>query len=234
MTQPAYANTPAVFETPSPASFTITNSTIAKVVVDAYAAAAATGTLPPYYGGCTVVDLVGSSTDAVAKDITLWMARIATTQDAVNTGVMSTTVTNTLNRTAGSFITDGFLVGDEIMTFAPLGLAPNAAVDGIIGVVTAVNALTLVSNGAPFANLTPLAAGTRICRTSQHFRATVAANAGNTAAIASTGFINNAMDGSVVKTELKLGVNTMLVAGMAAAASALPAAVKLQAVVARY
>lgn len=247
MSSPDYAITPTLFAAAPPATFIAATGTAAKIVVDQTAPAVA-GAVPTYggsaanpllgssntpqlYGGCTVIDLVASSTDA-AKDVQLYVGTVATTQSAGATGNLTTT-TSTIVRASGSFITDGWAPGDLVMTFSPFGAAANAAVDGILGVVTGVAALTLTVNGTPFAALT-LAAGTRVVRVRPHFKQTVAATAGTANNVPSQGLLGQINDGSAVRTELKLGANNVLIAALAAAASALPAYVSVGAVVALY
>jgi hypothetical protein len=228
----ANAITPALFPAIGPVSFVAGNTTIAKVVVEPQLGAVATGFLPAFYGGSTVIDLTASSTDSVAKDVLLYAGTIATTQDTTNTGAMTTT-TSTIPRTTGSFIADGWLVGNTAMMFAPVDTAPNVAVDGIACVVTGVTALTLTLNGTPIAALA-LAAGTRIVKVGQLFRATITANAGNTAAIPNVTLLANSMDSSIIKTERKLGPTNMLIAAMQATLSALPATISITGQLARY
>lgn len=232
MSGPVNAITPAGFRVEAADTFIAANSTLAKVLVETTPGAAAAGTTPALYGGCTVLDIVAASTDASNKDVILYIGNVTTTQDATNTGAMTTT-TSTITRTNGSFITDGWRVGDLVMTFAPANAAPNASQDGVIGTVTTVAALTLTVNGTPFAALT-LANGTRVVRVRPHFRATVAANSGTNGTSPSVGLLNNGQDGSSVRTELKLGPTNMLIAAMQSAVSALPAYVSIGAVTAQY
>lgn len=232
MSSPDYAITPALFKSAPPATFIAATGTAAKIVVDQMPEAAATATAPLYFGGGTVIDLTASSTDSVAKDVQLYVGTVATTQSVGATGNLTTT-TGTIVRASGSFIADGWAPGDLVMTFAPAGTAANAAMDGILGVVTAVTATTLTVNGTPFAAMT-LAAGTRVVRVKPHFRQTVAATAGTANNVPSQGLLGQINDGSAVRTELKLGANNVLIAALAAAASALPAYVSVGAVVALY
>lgn len=231
MSAPQNAITPSGFEIAPPVTFIAANGTAAKVLVEPYPAAAAAGNDPAFYGACTVLDLTASSTDGSSKDVILYRGRVATTQGA-GTGAMATT-SSTIPRLSGDFIADGWRVGDLVMTFAPPSLAPNAGVDGILGVVTAVAALTLTVNGTPFAALT-LAAGTRIVRVRHLFRAPVAANSGTNGALVNVALLGNGLDSSLLRSEMKLGPNGMLIAAMQAAVSALPAYISIDAPVARY
>lgn len=228
-----YANAPAGFLQPAPANFTATNTTVAKVVVDTYPAAIATTTTPQYYGGCTAIDLVATSTDSVARAVMVYDCAVSTTQDPTFTGVMTTT-TSTIPRTTGSFVTDGWLVGDQVMTFSPSSVAPNAAVDGIVCIVTAVTALGLTLNGTPIAALT-LGAATRICKVRTVGRFPIAITAGTDGATANVNLIGSTtLDKSLLTTEVKLGASNLIAIAMQATISALPAVVSIGATVARY
>lgn len=230
----ANANVPAGFLSPAPTSFTITNSTIAKVIVDTYPAAASGALTPQFYGGCTLLDLMATSTDGTARDVQLYKGTVQTIVGA-STGACTTT-TSTIPRSSGSFIADGWLVGDQVMVFAPVGTAPHAAVDGILGVITSVAALTLTLSGTPIAALA-LATGTRICKVTPKFRATIAANSGTTNALPAIPLLNHANDASKVAEndhQLPLGINNLLIASMPVAVSALPAAVTFDPVLALY
>lgn len=232
MSGPVNAITPALFGSPPPASFIAANGTVAKILVDQLPAAIATSLVPQLYGGGTVIDLVAVNSDSIAHDVLLYEGFVATTQSAGTTGAMTTT-TSSIPRTSGSFIADGWQVGDVAMCFAPYGTAPNAGVDGIPCIVTAVAALGLTLNGTPIAALA-LAAGTRVCRVAQRVRQTVAAGAGTNGTQASQALIASYGDGTMVRTELKIGSNNILAAAMQSAVSALPAQVSLSTVLAQY
>lgn len=232
MANPINAIVPGLFESAA-CSFVNGNGTAARVVVEPQPGAAATGNLPAFYGGFSLLDLIASSTESSSsRDVQLWLAEVLTTQDATNTGAMVTT-TSTIPRASGSFIADGWRLGDLVMTFAPPGTAPNAAMDGILGIVTTAAAGTLTVNGTPFAALT-LAAGTRVCRVSPLMRAPVAAGSGTNGTTAAVSLLNGALDGSIVAGERKFGPSDMLVAGMQSAVTAGATYVALVAQYARY
>lgn len=240
MSSPTNAITPALFLNPAPTTFTVGNTTVAKVVVDTFAGAAATGTLPAFYGGCTVIDLTASSTD-VAKNLMIYIGTVMTTVDAgsVTGATTSTATTNaTLVRTNGSFITDGYRIGDLVMLFAPTAVGSAFApqtVEGTLATVTAVSATTLTFNGIPTGwTAITVTTGTRICRMTPHFNAPIAASAGTNGTTASVALLGNTMDGSYVRSELKLGSTNILAAAMTANVGALPAYVSVDAVVALY
>ena len=225
-----YANVPAGFAT-AVATLIAGNGTAARVLIDQQLAAVATGTTPQFYGGGTIVDATASSTDSASHNLELWLANILTTVGA-GTGSVTTT-TSTIPRSSGSWIADGWNVGDLVMTFAPIGTALNSGVDGTVGVVTAVTALTLTLSGTPIAALA-LATGTRVCRVSSLFVAPVAANSGTNGTLASVNLVNSATDGSVLRAERKFGVNDLIAVSSATAVSAAPAYVSVQAQFAKY
>lgn len=239
MSSPRFAVTPAGFFTPKPTSFIAANGTAAKVVAEPLAAAAgvAATPTPDFYGGGTVIDLTATSTDSVSKDVILYVGTILTTHDSTATGDITTATQNTLNRVNGSWITDGFQVGDLVMVFAPSGAAQVVTgIDGLPLIVTGVTATALTFNGTPLAAGTnTLTAGSRIVAVADKSRVTVPANAGNSSAIPNARLLANpTFDASVVTTELKLGARNMLIAAMQSAVSALPAQVKLLPSLARY
>lgn len=236
MTQPAYGTLPAGFRSPRPVAFTAANGTTAKILVDQMPAALANGALPPYYGGGSLLDLTATSTDASNRDVTIYMGTVLTTQDATATGTITTGAQNSLTRTAGSWLADGFEVGLLAMVFAASGVAQVVTgIDGLPLIVTGVTATVLTFNGTPLAaGSNVLSAGSRIMAVADKARVTVTANAGN-GTVPNVCLLGNSLqDNSKVPTEIKLGTDNVLIAAMAAAVSALPAQVKLLPSVVRY
>lgn len=236
MTKPTFAVTPATFHK-TITSFTVTNTTIAKILVETLPNAAAAGNLPLYYGGASLIAIDAASTDGSDKIIVLWDGIVLTTQGTTPTGVMATTATTngTITRVNNSWITDGWKIGDTGMIFTPEGTAQVAvAIDGILFVVTAVTATTITVNGTPFAANATLTTGTRVIRVARRFQATIAANSGNSSTIPAITMLNNAMDGSVLRSNGYLGETNVLIAGLVASASALNAAISIATTYARY
>lgn len=239
MSNYAYGNVPASFDTRY-TQFTVGNTTIAKVLVEAQASAAASGNNPLFIGGFSLLELLASSTDAAAKDIIIWEGEVLTTQDATNTGALATATSSTITRatsTPQSFITDGWKVGDALMVFTPDNSAQvGTGIDGIKAILTGVAAGTLTVNGTPFSTGT-LTAGTRLVRVSQLARHTIAINAGNTATASGTpnvNLLNQSMDISTFKNDRKFGSTAMIIGGLQANASALPAQISVLARYAKY
>lgn len=235
MTTAAYAVVPAAFPNRI-TGFSITSGTIAKVIVETSPAVAATALTPLYYGGCTVLSLDATATDTASKDIQLWTGEVLTTQETSATGAMAITASTncTITRAAGSFLTDRWKVGDSVMPFAPDTSAPNAASDGVVGLITAVVAGTLTVSGLPWSVVASLATGTRLARVAPLFRTTIPLSSGNTTAIAGYSLLNHANDPSSLRFEKKLGATNMLIAAMIANPSALTASVFVNASLAMY
>lgn len=225
---------PGSFETTPPVSFIAANGIAAKIVVDTQPAQAAGTYTNQLGGGCTVLDLITVSSDSVARDVAVALGIVATTQSPSATGIIATPNSNTITRASGSFITDGFRVGDSVVVFAPASLAPNTAVDGIVATVTAVVDLSLTFNGTPFGVLTPFAAGTRIMRVAPAFVATIPASAGSSSSVPNENLLGNGLDKAILRTELKLGATTALFVYPVVAVSALPASLSVSARIARY
>jgi len=235
MSAPVYAITPALFDS-AQASFVNATGTAGKIVVQPQPAASPGSTSPAFYGGCTVIDLIAASTDSADKDFLIYNGKILTTQDTTNTGNLTVSGQNTLSRAAGSFISDGWTVGDDVMIFTAQGTAQvTTGIDGVLCTITAVTAGALTFSGTPLASGTNvLTAASRVFRVTQLMKRKVPLNSGNTNAIANISILFDATtDGTRVTTERKLGANDALIA---AAASAVTAATKIQltAQIARY
>lgn len=222
---------PSKYDSSNAVSFIAANGTTAKILVDKTTPAVATANSPQFYGGISVFDIVASSSDSADKDLKLYVGTIKTTQDVTNTGALTTT-TSTLVRANGSWITDGVVIGDQYMIFAPAGIAANASVDGILLTVTAVTATTITFNGTPLAALT-LAALTRLIKVSLITTVKIPLNSGSTNALPSISLINN-NSGSIVANERKLGLSDVIIVAPAAAVSALPSVINVNAQTAYY
>ncbi|MBP2311883.1 hypothetical protein [Azospirillum soli] len=230
------------------AGLTVTNSTNAKIVVDCQApgvASAITGetALPGEsavrqrirQGGCRVIGGSISSTDGSAKSLLIYIGECLTTQDTTNTGTLALT-TGSVTRVNGSFITDGWRVGDALMLFGPTA-APNVgsatqANTGALAVITAVAATTLTVNGTPFTADAALPSSARLFRVAQRTRRAIAANAGNadaTPAVALMGGTQDPASASLPDTGWELGSTNALIVALVAAASALPARIDVMA-----
>jgi hypothetical protein len=229
MSNPLYAIVPSGFDTNTAFIVTATG-TAAVALTDPQPAAASTTTSPLYYGGCTVIDGTISTTESVARDLQVWRCKAVTTE-GVSTGAMTTT-SSTIVRASGSFITDTWQVGQQVMVFAPRTLAPNAALDGIVATITAVVALTLTVSGTPFAALT-LAAGSIVARPRRVFVTSIPLGAGSTAAVANVKLVNNSTDNSISVGDRKLGATDFLAVSSLVALTA-STVTTVEAIYARY
>lgn len=221
-------NVPGDFETFT-AGFTVTNGTKAKLLVPPQLARVGTAiagetALPGeaavrqrvFTGGVRIFDGTISSSDAASKDMRVWTGKLLTS--GADMGATSITTQNKLGRTAGSFLTDGWQVGEAAMLFGDTTDANN----GTPLVVTAVTASeltfngTLLTNGAPPATL-------QVYRIALRKVVQIPANSGNTNALRNVSLL--AFDNTIDVTGLTLGKRDALIVGMASAVAALPAQV---------
>lgn len=222
----------------STVSFTVTNATQAKVLVGPnpplVVATISGETALPYetsvrqriqQGGALVIDGLLTSTDGTARNLIIWTGNQTTL--FANMGAPTITSTTTINRTVGSFVTDGYAVGDNIMIF---GDTVQAANNGVSAIVTTVTATTLVCNGTPFTNETS-AAGFYVARISQTTNKAVAASSGTNGTTAAVALIGGLLDPRTQNNPygIELGASGLLIVGMAATISALPAQVSVSA-----
>lgn len=219
MSSPDYAITPVAFQALDPVGFGNGTGTLLRVLVDGANYPANSAATPPLYGGATLIDLNATSTDASARDLLLYEGRTATTQGAGTTGALSTTL-NTIVRAIGSWITDGWRVGQGVVLLTPVGLAEDAQT-GIFAVITGVTATTLTLATNALTVNAGLAAGTRVVRARPLGRTAVAIQQGTASGTPAPVDVLTALaTGLTVKTERKLGVNDMLLGGLAVAATA--------------
>ena len=130
--------------------------------------------------GSRVHGIALANTDAGASDCTLYHAEQMTLQSAMGTGVFDDNAgsPDTITRTSGSFITDGWLVGDRLWVHGATTLG-----NGFFVTLTAVATLTLTfATGTVSADTDEnFPTGAIIYRLAQLHLTTVAANAGNAA-----------------------------------------------------
>lgn len=235
-----------------PTTFTVGNTTLAKVVVDVnqpLIMPVLNGEVPIpgesavrqriRTGGCRVIDGSITSTDGTARSILYYLG----TQTSLYSGggtvpslaAMGTvTVTSsTITRTTGSFITEGYLVGDLIMTFGSLQTGNN----GLLSIVTGVAAQTLTVNGTSLSAQNPEGAGFRIFTVGLLTRKGIPLSSGNTDAAPPVPLLGGSQDparAALPDAGLSLGENDALIMAMVANVSALPAYVAITPVVALY
>jgi hypothetical protein len=229
-------------------SFTITNGTLSRILVDvspAQVVSVISGeTALPYgntvepsvrqrvlTGGCRIVDGAICSTDATARNMNLYMGELVT---SLSSGTNTVTGTNAINRASGSFITDSWVIGESLMMF---NTATNAN-NGLLVQITGVTATTITVNGTALTNDAGLSASTRLFRVALRGNRAIAASSGSNGTTANVALFGGALDSSSAPIQTDVGVylgaTGALIVGMAAAISALPARVDVTAHVGLY
>lgn len=194
-------------------------------------------------GGQRVIGGVVSSTDAASKDMIVYRGTTLTTQVTANTGALAVATTSTITRVTGDFRLDGWTIGDTVMVFGPApttwggvgypdysftspSITAVLASAGVVGVITAVAALTLTVNGTPLTAESLV--GCRLIRMTQVHRTTVAANSGNAAATADVLLLGNSNELDIngllaADRGVSLGEFDVIAVASQATLSALPA-----------
>lgn len=218
MSNPVNLASPAGFD-----SFGVTliaaDGTNARMLCQPSPEAAGSSLAATKYGGSSILDLTAVSS-TTERDVRLYRGRVRSTVPA-GPEVFSTT-SGSINRTVGSYIADGWRAGMHVMCFAGEGAAPQA-VEGVLAIVTAVSATSLVLSGTPLSALT-LEAGCRICQVTPLLVRRITASAGNNAISANQQVLFDAPNRSILKTELKLGAQEFLAVAALTAVGALPEA----------
>lgn len=217
-------------------SLTLTNTTKLKILFDVTPAQVVTAVsgetaLPGesavrqrvLAGGARIIDGKITSTDAAAKSLKTYIGEQLTLYANMGTATTTATTNATITRTVGSFITDGWKVGDQVMLDGSL----SGANDGNVGVVTGVAATTLTLSGVTAVSVAETqGAGFRLIRLVQTGQIPVPANSGNSDSILPVKLFGHAND---VYNDLgiQLGATNLLIGALAANASALPAAIQV-------
>jgi len=126
--------------------------------------------------GSRVHGISVAATDAGGNTMVLYYAKRMTLQSAMTVGafVDGGGGSDTITRTGGSFITDGWLVGDRLLVSSPTTLANSFFIT-----LTGVAALALTFATATVDTAENLPTGSIIWKLSQLHLTTLAANAGN-------------------------------------------------------
>lgn len=208
----------------SSVSFSAANTTLLKVLVPQ---TPASGNL---LGGIRVEDMTAASTDGTARNIQLYEAKFATLY--ANMGTVTITAQSVINRTAGSWLTDGpegagYSVGDQICMQGSAQSANN----GATGIVTAVTALVLTVNGTPFTNQNPEGAGFTVYDIAAKTYIPVPATAGSAAGVPNVPCLGalQFQERSIDQLGIDLGPTGAILVSMAATISVLPALVQVRA-----
>ena len=128
--------------------------------------------------GSRVHGISVTNIDAGGNTMLMYYAKRMTLQSAMTVGafVDGGGGSDTITRTGGSFVTDGWLIGDRLLVSSPTTLA-----NSFLVVITAVVALTLTFATATVDTAENFPTGAIIWKLSQLHLTTLAANAGNAA-----------------------------------------------------
>lgn len=223
MSTPQFGTVPGAFDDNKSASFIAASGTLAQIIADITNTPTA-----PLLGGKRIYDITISSTDAVNNAMTLWDGLQASLY--ANMGTVTTTATSnaTVTRTVGSFISDGWVVGQIAMCFGSAGAGNN----GNAATVTSVTANTLTFNGIPAGfTANTEAAGFRLIRVVRRAPVLVPANSGNvvstSSALSNVQLIGQGNDKTTDSLGLEVGPNSLLLVSVYQAVSALPAVIQV-------
>lgn len=157
-------------------------------------------------GGSRVFDLGVSSTDTADRDLILYEFVEAATFATMTSGTLAST--NTITRSAGSFITDGVTVGCALMMFG----CATATNNGLLLTPSAVTATSVTVS--PAVTNETFVAGFRLLKVSLQLTTTIPLNSGNDKAIPNVTLLNHANDKSVDRIGISLAQNAGMVAAM--------------------
>jgi hypothetical protein len=177
--------------------------------------------------------MVAASTDTATNSLQIIKGTLMSSFSAITaSGAMpaytgftaGTCTTSTIVRTGGSFVTDGWQVGDTAMVFGDTVQTGN---NGILLQVTTVAALTLTVTGTPLTINAGIAAGFQVYKIGKSTTYTIAIGAGNTGSVPNVPLMgsNQSQDKTWDSTGISLGANQILIGNLTANASALPARV---------
>lgn len=221
------------YETPEPLTFSANSvAGVLRTAVPVFGAAVASAFTPLLYGGCSLLDLLATSSDVAARDFQFYTGKVVTTQGG-GTGAITTGAT-TLTRVTGSWVTEGYQIGDLITVQSPGNMQPTNA-DGLVGIVSNVTALvlTFVNVGAAFPAATALNAGSGIYVISPWQRVTVPASAGTSASVPNFSVLGSSSESSQLRSEKKLDATSIVLAAPVTALTAGSSYVSFSAVVGR-
>ena len=134
--------------------------------------------------GARVHGISVANTDAGANTAILYYAERMTLQSAMGTGafVDGGGGSDTITRTSGSFVTDGWLIGDRLLVSGAVGTPLTTLANSFFVTLTAVAALTLTFATATTNTAENFPSGAIMYRLAQLHLTTLAINAGNAAA----------------------------------------------------
>ena len=224
MSTPVNANVIGGFTDTLQAGFIAANGTLAKIVADVTPASG------NYTGGQRVFDMVATSTSGADNALVLWDGVQATLYANMIAATTTDTTNATVTRAGGSFITDGWKVGDSAMCFGSAGASNN----GNVAIVTGVTATTLTFNGIPAGfSANTEGAGFRLIRVTRRAWVSVPANSGNATSVSAlllnVQMVAQSNDATLDGLGIELGANSLLIAACYQAVAALPAVIQINA-----
>jgi hypothetical protein len=182
-------------------------------------------------GGSRVIDGLISSTDTASKVLAIYIGQqlsvysgstagqYLTAYTAMGTVTTTATTNSTITRTTGSFITEGWQIGDLAMCFG----AVSAANNGTVNVVTAVTGTTLTVSGTTGISVAETqGAGFRVIRVSNSTARSVATLSGTDGSTAAVPLIGGTLDPRVDNNPygIMLGQRGMLIVAPTTAVTA--------------
>lgn len=136
--------------------------------------------------GSRLHSLYASTNAAGAKTLNLARGHLMVAQETTATGAMAIAGGNTITRATGSFVTDGFDVGQRILIENP-----TSAGNRVFARITAVSATVLTFAAAAFPTNEALPTGARIHLIGQAGAVSVPASAGQSASVAGVNLLTN-------------------------------------------
>ena len=162
--------------------------------------------------GANLHKIMVASSDAGANEVQLGIGKPITLQANMGVGsfVDGGGGSDTITRSSGSFVTDGWQVGDRIQALGATTLA-----NDFDAILTAVAALTLTFATATVSTAEAFPTGCMLLRLAQLWRKTIAINAGTIAATVPVSMLDNATQAALdaaPKRYLDLGADDYLFA----------------------
>lgn len=188
---------------------------------------------PLALGGGRLLDLTAVSSDAAAKSLLTYIGYETTVGSNMGTVTTTATTNATVTRTSGSFVTDGWAVGDLCMAFGSAASGNN----GNLATVTTVAAGTLTFNGVPSGfTANSETAALRLFRVvpKPPIAVPVGASAGVVATTNTTLLAALGIDNTLDRTGIWLGASEVVIVAPVSAVAALPAYISVFPRVARY
>ncbi len=235
----------------NPTTFTVGNTTLAKIIVPRSPAAIVLPTIAgldvnqaalTLTGGCRVIGGQITSTDSANKTLMLYTGHRCTANSGVSTP-LAVGSSSTITRSTGSFLQSastaadnngpGWQIGDTGMLF----YTGTAANNGLLFIVTGVAAGTLTVNGTPLTTDASPGAATELYRVSLRTALSVPLGSGNSSSVPPAQLLGSSQDVDLAAQPdrgISLGPDDVLIGAMLANISALPAYVSVAPHLAQY